>query len=872
MVFSVPPITALRFVVLFLLLSFGTTALLAQKSSVSIKSQEYSVAELIVELERQGYSFSYANEFLEMNRVLSVSGNDITYLIELICGNELDYKLTGKDVLLFKAPRKKYTISGFIRDRSDGEALLGTTIRVLGSAEGVATNDYGYYALSLFPGEYKLAIEYVGYEPLMLDVNLKTDTRIEVKLVPVNLKLDEVIVTAYEPDHEITGIRTSVNKIDMQLVGDIPYLLGEVDIYQSALLLPGIRNIGEDASGLNIRGGAVDENLILIDEAAIYSSNHFYGLISVFNPDAIKDVTFFKGDVPSTYGGRVSSAIHVRQKEGNDQEMQLSGGLGLVSGRIMLEGPLKKDESSFLISARSSFFDYVSAISGLDDSRTNFQDYNAKVNWRPNDKNHFYLSGYIGNDNNNDGLLINRQWGNRTATGRWNHVFSNRLFSNFTLSYSDYKYEVSNPEESGQFVGSSNVRNYTSKTDFTWFVSPRSTLEFGSGAIFHRLNPGDRLPLNDDGFNNPISIDSEHGLEPYIYANFQQNLGERWVMYYGLRYSSFYNFGPEDVYTYLPNQPRERGNIIDTTTYASGELIKAFQNLEPRVSINYNFGSGNTIKASYNRANQYIHLISNTITPSPTDIWKLSDTHIDPSYSDQYTLGYYKLLPALNLDFFAEAYYKTTNNIIEYKEGADLVLNETIETEVIQGNARAYGLELYLRKKVGRFRGWLSYTLSKSERRIDGVDVSEKINNGEYYPSDFDRTHDFSLSGIYSINDRWTLSSNFVYATGRPITFPEGKYVYDNIVLPSFNQRNQQRLTDYHRLDISARLEGKKIKSNGKPKKKVDYWTFSIYNVYGRRNAYSYLFRQEEGSDQAEVVRYSILGTLIPSVTYNFRF
>ncbi|MEQ9299637.1 MAG: TonB-dependent receptor [Cyclobacteriaceae bacterium] len=867
-----PPIIARSFVVLFTILSFGATALLAQKTTFPLDFREYSVAQLITELESQGYSFSYANDFLDKDRILSVTKDDIAYLIELICGDKLDYQLMGREILLFKAVKKKYTISGFIRDRSDGEALLGTTIRVLGSTEGIAANDYGYYALSLLPGQYHLAVEYVGYEPLLLDVDLKQDVQLELKLVPARLKLDEVVVTSFESDHEITGIRTSVNKIDMQLAGDIPYLLGEVDIYQSALLLPGIRNIGEDASGLNVRGGAVDENLILIDEATIYSSNHFYGLISVFNPDAIKGVTFFKGDVPSTYGGRVSSAIHVRQKEGNDQEMRLSGGLGLVSGRLMLEGPLKKDESSFLISARTSFFDYVSAISGLDDSRTNFQDYNAKINWRPNEKNHFYLSSYIGNDNNNDGLLIDRQWGNRTVTGRWNHIFSNRLFSNFTLSYSDYKYEVSNPEESGQFIGSSNVRNYSSKADFTWFISPRSTLEFGSGAILHRLNPGDRLPLNDDGFNNPVSIDSEHGLEPYVYANFQQNIGERWVMYYGLRYSSFYNFGPEDVYTYLPNQPMERGNITDTTSFSNGELIKDFQNLEPRVSINYNFGTGNTIKASYNRANQYIHLISNTITPSPTDIWKLSDTHIDPSFSDQYTLGYYKLIPELNLDFFAEAYFKSTDNIIEYKEGADLVLNETIETEVIQGNARAYGLELYLRKKVGRFRGWLSYTLSKSERQINAVDVTEQINNGDYFPSDFDRTHDFSLSGIYSINDRWTISSNFVYATGRPITFPEGKYVYDNIVLPSFNERNQFRLTDYHRLDISARLEGKKIRSNGKPKKKIDYWTFSIYNLYGRRNAYSYLFRQEEGSDQAEVVRYSILGTFIPSVTYNFRF
>ncbi len=871
MSFAVPFTLILRFIaIIFLLSSAGSSH--AQQSTVVIPQGEYRISQILQNMESSGLNLSFSTEFLDTNKIVRVSETDLKSVLSLICGQLLDYRIMGNDILIFQKEIQKYTINGFIRDRQDGEALLGTTIRVLGTSIGVVSNDYGYYALTLLPGNYQLAIQSVGYNPVVLDVDLESDLLMDIKMVSKQLELEEIVVTSYDSDHEIKGVRTSVNRIDMELAGDIPYLLGEVDIFQSALLLPGIRNIGEDAVGLNVRGGAVDENLILIDESNLFSTNHFYGLISVFNPDAVKDVTIYKGDIPSTYGGRVSSAIHVRQKEGNDQQLSLSGGLGLVSGRLMLEGPIKKDESSFLLSARSSFFDYVSAISGLDDSRTNFQDYNMKVNWRPNNKNHFYLSSYIGNDNNNDGLLINRQWGNRTVTGRWNHVFSGTLFSNFTLNYSDYKYEVSNPEESGQFIGSSNVRNYGAKSDFTWFVSPDATLEFGGGTIVHRLNPGDRLPLNDEGFNNPVSVDSEHGLEPYLYANLQQNIGERWIMYYGFRYSSFYNLGPEEVYSYASDLPRERTNIIDTTSFDRGELITDFHNFEPRVSINYNFGAGNTLKASYNRATQYIHLISNTITPAPTDIWKLSDIHISPSLSDQYTLGYYKLLPAFNLDFFAEAYYKSTRNIIEYKEGADLVLNETIETEVLQGDARAYGLELYLRKKVGRFRGWFSYTLSKSERQIDSPIASEQINSGEYFPSDFDRTHDLSLSGIYSISDRWTVSSNFVYSTGRPITFPEGKYVFDGIVLPSFNNRNQFRLTDYHRLDISARLEGKKTKPNGQPKKKIDYWTFSIYNVYGRRNAYSYLFRQQENSDQAEVVRYSILGTLIPSVTYNFRF
>ncbi|MEM8893584.1 MAG: TonB-dependent receptor, partial [Bacteroidota bacterium] len=573
----------------------------AQQVKLDLAPGEYQVSEILDDLERAGTNLSFSSEYLDINKKIIIEKADLGSILESICGESLDYKVVGDNILIFPKQIQRFTINGFIRDRADGEALLGTTLRVLGTADGVASNDYGYYALTLVPGNYQLAVESVGYNTILLDVNLQENLKLDIKLVPEQLQLEEVVITSFDPDHEITGIRTSVNKIDMDLAGDIPYLLGEVDIFQSALLLPGIRNIGEDAAGLNVRGGSVDENLILIDESNLFSSDHFYGLISVFNPDAIKDVTIYKGDIPSTYGGRVSSAIHVRQKEGNDQELRVSGGIGLVSGRLMLEGPIKKSESSFLLSARSSFFDYVSTISGLDDSRTNFQDYNMKVNWRPNSKNHFYLSSYIGNDNNNDGLLINRQWGNRTVTGRWNHIFNGRLFSNFTINYSDYKYEVSNPEEAGQFVGSSNVRNYGAKSDFTWFISPGATLEFGGGSIIHRLNPGDRLPLNDEGFNNPVSVDSEHGLEPYVYANFQQNLGERWIMYYGFRYSAFYNLGPEQVYTYEAGVPRERVNIIDTTSYDRRELITDFHSLEPRVSINFNFGERNTLKASYNR-------------------------------------------------------------------------------------------------------------------------------------------------------------------------------------------------------------------------------------------------------------------------------
>ncbi len=873
-----PNILPRLFFILCLSLVFRAQHLLAQEvKPIKIAPGIYTAEQVINNLNASGYFVNYSPDLLDDQSIqITDTIADLKELLALLVDqNELDSNIKGSTITLSPARQKRFTINGRITDKEDGEALIGVNISLLGTTTGVTTNAYGFYALSLPPGKYRLSYSYIGYHPLVYSIDLQNNVTLNVELVNELQKLDEIVVSGYQDNHEIRGVQPSINQLDMELIGNIPYLMGEVDVFQSALLLPGIRNIGEDASGLNIRGGGVDENLILMDEATIYNSNHFYGLISIFNPDAVKDVTIYKGNVPSTYGGRVSSAIHVRQKEGNDKEFHLSGGLGLVSGRLLAEGPIVKDKSSFLVSARTSFLNYLAALSNnpsIDRSSTNFQDYNAKINWQPDDRNHLYFSTYWGSDSNNDGLLINRQWGNRVANARWNHLFSDKLWSNFTLVYSDYRYEINNPEESGQFIGSSTVRNYTAKSDFTWYLNPAFEFEFGSGLTLHRLNPGDRIPLEDAANNNPVFLDTEHGLEPYVYANIQHQISDRVLLYYGLRYTSMFNLGPDNVLIYEPGMPRSQQTVIDTLSYGRNEASARFYNLEPRFTFNYTLTNRSKIKATFHRATQYIHLISNTVTPAPTDTWKLSDRHIDPSYSNQYTGGYYYMNDQKGLEISGELYYKDIDNIIEYKEGADLFFNENIETEVVQGEARSYGFELLVRKSADRFNGWLSYTLSRTERRVNGVVPEETINEGAFFPADFDRTHDFSASAVYQVNDRWSVSANFIFSTGRPITLPDGKYQYDNIVLPSFSQRNQFRLSDYHRLDISARLEGKKVKSNGQPKKKSDYWVFSIFNAYGRRNAYSYIFRQQEGSEETEVVRYSILGSIIPSVTYNFRF
>lgn len=866
-------------IILFLLLSALSTSLRGQAThQYDLPKGNHSISYLFSLLEADGFIINYSNNFLDKSKEVSISRTPVSLdeVLALICASfDLSYQVLRKEINLKPRQKRTFVINGNVRDQTDGEALMGANILNPQTGEGVTTNAYGFYSLALSEGIHELVVSYIGYKPIKLALNLKKNTSYHIDLIPMVSQLEEVVVSSKSVQEEINNVLTGVNTINMELISDIPFLMGEVDIFQSALLLPGIRNIGEDASGLNVRGGSVDQNLILLDEATIYNSNHFFGLISIFNPDAVKDVTIYKGGMPSAYGGRASSTIHVRQREGNDKEMHVSGGLGLVSGRLLVEGPIIPEKSSFLVSTRSSFLNYLATLSrepGIGNNN-NFQDYNAKLNWRPNDRNHLYLSAYFGVDHSSDRIRLDRRWGNRMVTGRWNRVISDRLFSNFTMVYSGYSYRVNNPDGVGAFVETSTLSNFTTKSDFTWYVRPGTTVDFGAGVTFHQLNPGNRFPIEEENdLISPVLIDNETGFENYGYINLHHQFNSQLTLYSGIRIASLLNTGAAEVYSYSPGMPKRIENIIDTTVYKKWQPINLFVIPEPRFSLIYQFGNENTLKGSFTKNSQFLHLVSNTISPSPTDLWKLSDTHIAPIISNQYSVGYGKLYPKKNLEIQLDAYYRDMRNIVEYREGANLALNSNLETEVLQGIGRAYGLELLVRKSSDRFDGWMSYNLSRTERKIDGITPLEQINNGEFYPADFDRTHDFSISGVYRATNRWSFSSNFVFSTGRPITLPDGKYVYEGIVLPSFSRRNEFRLSQYHRLDLSARLEGKKVTSSGRKKKKTDYWVFSIFNVYARKNAYSYIFRQQEGAENTEVVRYSILGTIIPSVTYNFRF
>lgn len=845
---------------------------------ISLEPGIRTIESLLQEIIDRDVNLSYNDNSLPLRKfvkIKTVSRTVHQHLITIFNDEKIAYEQSENTILLYKSLkklRKKVTVRGVIKDRSTGESLIGAHIWIDSLDIGTTTNEYGFYSISIRQGDYRINSSYLGYETSSEELVLRKNRRINFDLNPQAPELKEVVISSQDQDYMLEFESTGHHKMDMITMGQIPYFLGEVDVLQGSLLLPGISNLGENAIGLNVRGGTIDQNLILLDEAPIYNSSHLFGLISVFNPDAVKQTEIYKSGIPVSYGGRASSVIHVRKREGNDQDFHITGGLGLASTRLMAEGPIVKDRSSFLISARSSFISFSNDIN-FRESRASFHDVNAKFNFRVNKRNTIYLSGYLGKDRNRIGEDQLRRWGNNTATFRWNSQITPKLFMNASAVFGDYSYKTGKPNKGiGQFIGTASNISYTVKSDFTYYKSPKNSFDFGGGLILHRIRPGDRIPNTGNQTFNEISLDSEHGLEPYFYFKNEQKLSDRITFNFGLRISQLLNIGPGDDFVYREGESRERQSIIDTIRYDSREVIKRYNGIEPRISLNYRLSSNSAIKLSYDRVIQYIHLISNTISPSPTDVWKLSGTHVSPQIGNQIAVGYLKQF-AGNIELSVELFGKKMTDIIDYKDGADLLLNETIETELLSGEGKAYGMEFSLRKKLDRLSGWLSYTLSRSERRITGETPGESINNGDYYPNDFDQTHDLSLVGIYGLNERWSFSSNFVYRTGRPITFPESKYQFENSLIPNFTDRNQSRISDYHRLDLSATYHGKSETKKGRRRKVEDYWTFSLYNVYARRNAFSYFFRQSESNlQETEVVKYSILGTIIPSVTYNFRF
>jgi hypothetical protein len=753
----------------------------------------------------------------------------------------------------------KFSVSGVVKSKKNGETLIGASVRVLKASIGATTNDYGFYSISLPAGKYELEISAVGLKPFVVPVEVTKSVTVNVSLEEeAHETLEEVkVMSSPRTGRSLSSTQMGVEKLTMKETKNIPVLMGERDVLKTIQLLPGIKSAGEGSSGFFVRGGAADQNLILLDEAPVYNASHMLGFFSTFNSDAIKDINVYKGGMPAQYGGRLSSVLDIKMNDGNNQEYDVAGSVGLISAKMNVEGPIQKDKSSFLVSGRRTYIDLFLKASG--DSAVNqntlyFYDLNAKMNFSLGTKDKLFLSGYFGRDKLGVGETFSLNWGNATGTMRWNHIFNNKLFSNTSLIFSNYDYKISIRSGSNDFDVFSQIRDWNIKEELQWFLSNKHTIRMGVNAISHTMRPGEISSTESSSINSSL-LQKRYSWENAAYISDIWKVSEKFNVSYGVRATAFSIIGDGDFYNINAN-----GNVTDTIHYGKGEVVKTYFNLEPRVAASYQLNSTTSLKSSYVRNVQNLHLISNSTSSSPTDKWVASTNIIKPEISDQVSLGYYKNLVDNRYELTVEAYYKTMQNQVDYRDGADVFNNNAIETQLLFGKGRAYGLETMLKKKAGRFSGWLSYTLSKTERKIDG------INNGTWYNARQDRTHDIAIVGSYQLNDKWTFSANWVYYTGDAITFPSGKYKVDDQVVFYYTERNGYRMPSYHRLDLGATLQLKKTK------KFSSELTFSLYNAYGRENAYTINFREaEDNPDKTEAVRVALF-KFVPSVSYNFKF
>lgn len=775
--------------------------------------------------------------------------------------------------------QSKYTVSGYIKDQSNGEALIGATAYIRPTSVGTVTNVYGFYSITLDPGTYTVTYSYLGYQSIEKEVVLDKNVRLDLELPMEAAQLTEVVVEAdRDRGNNVQSVEMSTNKLDIATIKKIPAFLGETDVLKSIQLLPGISTVGEGASGFNVRGGSVGQNLILLDEAPVYNSSHMLGFFSVFNPDAVKDTKLYKGAIPSRYGGRLASLLDVRMKDGNNKKFEVNGGIGTIFSRLSIEGPIVKEKGSFIVAGRRSYADILARpfVELLQDGGAlNFYDLTLKANYMLNDRNRVYASGYFGRDNFMFDANQGFDWGNSTATLRWNHLFSDRMFSNISVVFSNYDYALAfGEDELDKFKWSSNIQNYMVKPEITYFINSDNELSFGGEYIKYNFEPANALGVSD-GEAIDISLPEKNTIEAAVYIGNSQKINSAIAVEYGLRYSYFGLFGAGTLYTYDNSNPGKGKDVISSESFSKGQKMQTYDNLEPRLSLKVQVSPTSSLKASYNRMVQYLHLISNTTASNPLDLWTPSTNNIEPELGDQFTLGYFRDFGS-NQDYEAsiEGYYRDTQNQIDYIDGADILLNENLEADLLSGSGRAYGLEFYVKKNSGKLNGWISYTLGRTEMQVLG------INNGDWYPTRYDQTHNLKIAAFYDLNKRWSFSTDFVFISGTPTTFPTSRYYVQGIPVPhnANNSRNNVRIPVYHRLDISARMEGKRFKKNGKERKFHDYWVFSVYNLYARRNPFSIYFSQEDVRPQpgtpvnTQATQLSIIGSIVPSVSYNFKF
>lgn len=752
----------------------------------------------------------------------------------------------------------RFTISGTISDLATGETLIGATVKIVGTNTGTITNQYGFYSITLPKGEYTISIGYVGYktrdETIVLDTNLQKD----IQLAEEAGELDEIVVTATPDSENITRINPGSFDLNMKDISSLPVLFGEKDPLKILQLLPGIKSAGEGNSGFHVRGGAADQNLVLLDEALVYNPSHMLGFFSTFNADAIKDMSVYKGGMPAQYGGRLSSVLDIKMKEGNNQELHAGGGIGLIASRIFVEGPIVPERSSFLITARRTYADIFLQLSNdptLNQNKLYFYDLNVKANYKVGDHDRVYLSGYFGRDLFSFQSNFGIDWGNATGTLRWNHIYNEKLFSNTSAVYSNYSYEVEIDNGSNNFSLRSSIADVNLKHEFNFYPGPDHELKFGISAIYHTLSPRERMALSEQSSVNDTSESDKNSLESSIFVSDTWKMNDEFSLEYGVRGTAFSILGGSNFYTLDDHQ-----NVVDTIAAPENEIFKNYFNIEPRVSVSYQFSEQTSIKSAYSRNVQNLHLISNSTTSTPNDRWIQSSNNIKPEIADQISLGYFRNFESDAYEFSWEVYYKKMQNQIDYKDAADLVFSENIETQLLYGCGRAYGSEWLIRKKKGKLTGWIGYTLSRTERNIEG------INGGEWYPARQDRTHDVSIVGTYRSSPKWTFSFTWVYSTGNAVSFPAGKYIVDNGVVFYYTERNGYRMPAYHRLDLAATLnfvKNKKFESD---------LSFSLYNAYGRSNAYSIEFVQSiEDSSRTQIERLTLF-QFVPSITYNVKF
>lgn len=770
--------------------------------------------------------------------------------------------------------QEKFTMSGTITDNAGNEKLIGVNFFIKELNTGVTTNEYGFYSISLPAGVYTIVVSYLGYQAFSEKITLKENIKKNISLSANNQQLEEVVIKSQHNTNNVRRPEMSTNKLTIAEIKKMPAILGEVDLLKSILLLPGVTNAGEASSGFNVRGGSADQNLILLDEATIYNSSHLFGFFSVFNSDAIKDLKLYKGGIPARFGGRISSVLDIYQKDGNSNEFHMNGGIGLISSRLLAEGPIKKDWGSFLVAGRGSYAHLFLKLSDNDNSAY-FYDLNTKLSYKLNENNNLFLSGYFGRDLFRIKNFFSNTYGNTVFNLRWNHLFSNKIFSNLSVIYSDYYYGLTVDFEGLDWE--SGIKNYNLKYDFKHYLTDKIKLTYGMSSMYYEFNPGTVSPSDSSSGINRTQLDYKYAFEPSLYVQAEQDITDKLSINYGVRYSMFYRLGKQTLNTYANNQAVVFNEILGI--YESGipngsfytptwGTIAKFDNLEPRVAVVYKLNNQESLKASYNRMSQYLHLISNTASATPLDVWAPSDIFIKPEILDQIAIGYHRNFKDNAYTLEVESYFKKIKNKVDYIDGADLIANNTIEQTILNGRARSYGLEILLRKNTGKLTGFLSYTLSKSEQQTPGRTAIETgINNGDWYRASYDKTHNLAITGAYSLTNKWALGGTFTLQSGKAATFPNGQYVYGGVVVPTYESRNASRLPTYHHLDISATYTPKPTKKEGWQSE----WVFSIYNLYNRSNAAAMSFNQNETTGKNEATRLSIFG-IIPSVSYNFKF